>query len=313
MALITCPACGKPISDKAVKCPHCKKDVTFDADSLKEETESEIVVQSEVQSPQSRPTPMPNIVEHPKQQDSVEVDSYHDEEHSNKGLFALIAVVVIVAALCIGYYFMINQNNQETPTSDNTETVIDTLAVDTVAVSDEVENPSEFVTLDLSAFLLHGHVKKVIESDGCVICFDSNGKISDYNDGTIDLSDEYMDVTYFEHGLGLGSCDSSIDYTMDSQNRLVSINISMGNSYESEKKYSDYDKNGLPTKCKIVENYQEREEGEEELPMSEIWKQRTITTTIKYFNIDEYGNWRVKTETDNEGNTSTIHRSIEYY
>lgn len=25
MALITCPACGKPVSDKAVKCPHCGK------------------------------------------------------------------------------------------------------------------------------------------------------------------------------------------------------------------------------------------------------------------------------------------------
>lgn len=28
MALISCPKCGKQISDKAVKCPHCGVDLT---------------------------------------------------------------------------------------------------------------------------------------------------------------------------------------------------------------------------------------------------------------------------------------------
>ena len=72
MALINCPHCGKPISDKAVKCPHCKKDVTFDTDSLKDEAKSEIVAQSDVQSPQPHPTPIPNVAEQQEQQDSVE-------------------------------------------------------------------------------------------------------------------------------------------------------------------------------------------------------------------------------------------------
>ena len=28
MALITCPQCGKQVSDKAKKCPHCMLDLT---------------------------------------------------------------------------------------------------------------------------------------------------------------------------------------------------------------------------------------------------------------------------------------------
>lgn len=298
MALIICPHCGKPVSDKAVKCPHCKKNVTFDADSLKEETESGIVVQSEVQSPQSRPTPMPNIVEHPKQQDSVEVDSYHEEEHSNKGLFALIAVVVIVAALCIGYYFMINQNNQETPTSDNTETVIDTLAVDTIAASYEVENPSDFVTLDLSAFLLHGKVKSVKEDNGNEYSFDEEGILIKYVNSwdkkaiIIKHEGNSLRLDYDDYGEWFESytvidgklAETEYDY------------VTEGSFYT----YYGYNTDNLPTKYKMY-------------PSKACENEYLTNGTIRYSDYDEYGNWRVKTRTDDEGNTSIVHRSIEYY
>lgn len=288
MSLINCPQCGKIVSDKAIRCPHCKRELKPITDAPKEERESKVVAQSDVKTTQSQSCPTPNIV-----------DSY-------KWLFAIFVIVVVLVVACIGYLI-----GQEPHTED------DTMGVTTSGESGETEKSSDFVTLDLSAFLLHGHVKKVTESDGRMICFDYNGKISHYNDDWIDLSDEQFNVKYDKEydkdifriaGIGSGK-----EFQIDKINRLTTIHIWMGNSYEAEKKFSDYDKNGLPTKWKIVENYQEREEGEEDLPMSDIWKQRAITTTIKYSDIDEYGNWRVKTETDNEGNTSTIHRNIEYY
>ena len=148
MALINCPHCGKPISDKAVKCPHCKKDVTFDTDSLKDEAKSEIVAQSDVQSPQPHPTPIPNVAEQQEQQDSVEFENYDNAKHSSKWLFILIAIIVILVVARVGYYFMTYNDNMGTPTDDNMEAVVD--PVDTLTVSDNVESPSDFVTLDLN-------------------------------------------------------------------------------------------------------------------------------------------------------------------
>ena len=94
MALISCPQCGKSISDKAEKCPQCKKDVTFDTGKLKDEAESEIVTQSDVQYPQSRPIPTPNVAVQPKLQNAVGVISSDNPQNSSKWLIIFLAIII---------------------------------------------------------------------------------------------------------------------------------------------------------------------------------------------------------------------------
>lgn len=297
MALINCPHCGKPISDKAVKCPHCKKYVTYDTDRLKDETKSEIVAQSDVQSPQPQPTPIPNVAEQQEQQDSVDFEIYDNDKHSSKWLFILIAIIVILVAARVGYYFMSRNDNQERLT-DNTELVIDTLAVDTIAASYEVENPSDFVTLDLSAFLLHGKVKSVKEDNGNEYSFDEEGNLIKYVNSwdkeaiIIKHEGNSLRLDYDDYGEWFESytvidgklAETEYDY------------VTEGSFYT----YYGYNTDNLPTKYKMY-------------PSKACENEYLTNGTIRYADYDEYGNWRVKTRTDDEGNTSIVHRRIEYY
>lgn len=56
MALITCPNCGKLVSDKAVKCPHCSLDLTVSNTQTIPHTTTEQVHQSlQVEEVQNKP------------------------------------------------------------------------------------------------------------------------------------------------------------------------------------------------------------------------------------------------------------------
>ena len=303
MALINCPHCGKPISDKAVKCPHCKKDVTFDTDSLKDEAKSEIVAQSDVQSPQPHPTPIPNVAEQQEQQDSVEFENYDNAKHSSKWLFILIAIIVILVVARVGYYFMSRNDNQERLT-DNTESVIDTLAVDTIAASYEVENPSDFVTLDLSAFMLHGKVKSVEESYGgqvsCTYYFSEQGELTK---AAMSEGDYRCKIKRQTNNLILSFENPNDEYggwgyvyTIDNSGRLISY-IYGSQDGGDETTYSNYNSNDWPTRSKTV---------------AELGGAVTISS-MSYSQIDEYGNWTLQTSKDNEVNEVITYRSIEYY
>lgn len=308
MALIKCPHCGKPISDKAVKCPHCKKDVTFDTGNLKDEAESEIVAQSDVQSPQSRPIPTPNVAVQPKLQNAVGVKSSDNAKNSSKWLIILLAIIIILVAACVGYYFMTCNDNMGTPMDDNTEAVVDTVktveTVDTLAVSDEVENPSEFVTLDLSAFLLHGKVKSVEESAGgkvsCTYYFSEQGELTK----AVMSEGEYKCKIKRQSNKLILSFENPNDefggwgyvYTIDNSGRLISY-TDVSEYCGNETTYSNFNSNDWPTRSKTI---------------AENGGAVTIST-MSYSQIDEYGNWTLQTSTDNEGYETTLYRSIEYY
>ena len=224
MALIKCPHCGKPISDKAVKCPHCKKDVTFDTDSRKDK-------------------------------------SSDNTNHSSR---CFIAIIIILVAVCVGYYFRLLlhdfNDNQGTPTDDNTEAVVETTeAVDTIAVSDEVENPSEFVTSDLSAFLLHGKVKSVEESAGgqvsCTYYFSEQGELTkaviSEGDYKCKIKRQTNKLIIFFENPNDEYDGWGYIYNIDNSGRL--INYKFGSmDYGNELTYSDFDSNGWPTRscCK---------------------------------------------------------------
>ena len=302
MALINCPHCGKPISDKAVKCPHCKKDVTFDTDSLKDEAKSEIVAQSDVQSPQPHPTPIPNVAEQQEQQDSVEFENYDNAKHSRKWLFILIAIIVILVVARVGYYFMTYNDNMGTPTDDNMEAVVD--PVDTLTVSDNVESPSDFVTLDLSAFLLQGKVKSVEESYGgqvsCTYYFSEQGELTK----AVMSEGEYKCKIKRQSNKLILSFEKPNDefggwgyvYTIDNSGRLISY-TDVSEDCGNETTYSNFNSNDWPTRSKTI---------------AENGGAVTIST-MSYSQIDEYGNWTLQTSTDNEGYETTLYRSIEYY
>lgn len=272
MALIKCPHCAKPISDKAVKCPHCKKDVTFDTDSLKDKS----------------------------------------SDNTNHSSSCFIAIIIILVAVCIGYYFRLLlydfNDNQGTPTDDNTEAVVETVetteAVDTLAVSDEVENPSEFVTSDLSAFLLHGKVKSVEESAGgqvsCTYYFSEQGELTK---AVISEGDYKCKIQRQTNQLILIFVNPNDEYdnwghvyTIDNSGRLISY-TEVSKDCEDETTYSNFDTNDWPTRSKTI---------------YESGGAVTIMT-MSYSKIDEYGNWTLQTSTDNNGFEKTIYRFIEYY
>lgn len=302
MALISCPQCGKSISDKAEKCPHCKKDVTFDTGKLKDEAESEIVTQSDVQYPQSRPIPTPNVAVQPKLQNAVGVISSDNPQNSSKWLIIFLAIIIILVAACVGYCFMTYNDNMGTPTDDNMEAVVD--PVDTLTVSDDVENPSDFVTLDLSAFLLHGKVKSVEESYGgqvsCTYYFSEQGELTK----AVMSEGEYKCKIKRQSNKLILSFENPNDefggwgyvYTIDNSGRLISY-TDVSEDCGNETTYSNFNSNDWPTRSKTI---------------AENGGAVTIST-MSYSQIDEYGNWTLQTSTDNEGYETTIYRSIEYY
>ena len=302
MALISCRQCGKSISDKAEKCPHCKKDVTFDTGKLKDEAESEIVTQSDVQYPQSRPIPTPNVAVQPKLQNAVGVISSDNPQNSSKWLIIFLAIIIILVAACVGYCFMTYNDNMGTPTDDNMEAVVD--PVDTLTVSDDVENPSDFVTLDLSAFLLHGKVKSVEESYGgqvsCTYYFSEQGELTK----AVMSEGEYKCKIKRQSNKLILSFENPNDefggwgyvYTIDNSGRLISY-TDVSEDCGNETTYSNFNSNDWPTRSKTI---------------AENGGAVTIST-MSYSQIDEYGNWTLQTSTDNEGYETTIYRSIEYY
>lgn len=305
MALLNCPHCGKPISDKAVKCPHCKKDVTFDTDSLIDEAKSEIVAQSDVQSPQSLPIPTQNHAVQPKLQNAVGDKCSDNAKNSSKWLIILLAIIIILVAAYLGYYFMTYNDNMGTPTDDNMEAVVDPVdPVDTLTVSDDVESPSDFVTLDLSAFLLQGKVKSVEESYGgqvsCTYYFSEQGELTK----AVMSEGEYKCKIKRQSNKLILSFEKPNDefggwgyvYTIDNSGRLISY-TDVSEDCGNETTYSNFNSNDWPTRSKTI---------------AENGGAVTIST-MSYSQIDEYGNWTLQTSTDNEGYETTIYRSIEYY
>lgn len=187
------------------------------------------------------------------------------------------------------------------------ETTETTEAVDTIAVSDEVENPSEFVTSDLSAFLLHGKVKSVEESAGgqvsCTYYFSEQGELTkaviSEGDYKCKIKRQTNKLIIFFENPNDEYDGWGYIYNIDNSGRL--INYKFGSmDYGDELTYSDFDSNGWPTRsCCKTEDI-----GEDT---------KTEICRLTYSSIDEYGNWTIQKSIDDEGNEITTYRSIEYY
>lgn len=168
----------------------------------------------------------------------------------------------------------------------------------------EFEEFNNFRTKDLSAFMLHGKVKSVEESNGgqaaCTYYFSEQGELTkavmsggDYRckikrqTNKLVLSFENPNDEYGGWGYV---------YTVDNSGRLISY-IYGSDDFGDETTYSDFDSHGWPTRAKSI---------------AELGGAVT-TSSIGYSLIDEYGNWTVQSSMDDDGNEITTYRSIEYY
>lgn len=284
MALINCPHCGKPVSDKAEKCVHCG--VKFN----KENTHS---------NPQDSE---PAVVDEPKPK--VKSD--------NSGKFFVtfyVAIIIIVVVAFLGltaYIYYQFSTKDEVANSSNVEQFnnatcehSDSLAVDTVySVKDDVINErmadeaKSIRTMDLSAFMLHGKVKRVTESFGggsadtyTVYDFNEQGKLIRIDNTSCSTSSTNNKYT-------LRYKDIKKVYTFDSKGRIIRLDEEYevgGGNFE----YSEYNDRGWPTK---------------KVDLSASWE----PTQLVYSEIDKYENW-TQCEWVEEDYTLTIYREIEYY
>ena len=284
MALINCPHCGKPVSDKAEKCVHCG--VTFN----KENTHS---------NPQDSE---PAVVDEPKPK--VKSD--------NSGKFFVtfyVAIIIIVVVAFLGltaYFYYQFSTKDEVANSSNVEKFnnatcehSDSLAVDTVhSVKDDVINErmadeaKSIRTMDLSAFMLHGKVKRVTETFGggsanvyTVYDFNEQGKLIRIDNTSCSTSSTNNKYT-------LRYKDIKEVYTFDSKGRIIRLDEEYevgGRNIE----YSEYNDRGWPTK---------------KVDLSASWE----PTQLVYSEIDKYENW-TQCEWVEEDYTLTIYREIEYY
>lgn len=168
----------------------------------------------------------------------------------------------------------------------------------------KLEADKNFRTMDLSAFMLHGKVKSVEESNGgqvaCTYYFSEQGELTKavMSEGNyrckikrktnkLVLSFENPNDEYGGWGYV---------YTVDNSGRLISSQYG-SEDFGDEATYSDFNSNGWPTRSKSI---------------AELGGAVTISS-LSYSQIDEHGNWGIQKSMDDEGNEIITYRSIEYY
>lgn len=249
MALINCPQCGKSISDKAVKCPHCG--VTFN----KENTHSI-----------------------PQDSNPTVVDEQNKGLSDNSGKAFVTFGVAIIIIVVVAFLGLIAYSYYQFSTKDEVE------------VADEAKS---IRTMDLSAFMLHGKVKRVTESSylergvyNTIYDFNEQGKLIRVNDTscrTSTVNDKY--TIWYENVNQV--------YTFDSKGRIIRLDEEFDEIWGANCEYSEYNECGWPTK---------------EVDLTASWQ----PTQLVYSVIDKYGNW-TQCERVTESHTLTIYREIEYY
>ena len=100
MAIISCPNCGKSISDKAFTCPHCGCSLT----PVKTQTcpECGSALPSDVTSCPNCGFPIGGSEEQPQQ---VEVTGVKIANKSKKKIFTVIAITVVIVAAALFFFF----------------------------------------------------------------------------------------------------------------------------------------------------------------------------------------------------------------
>ena len=154
----------------------------------------------------------------------------------------------------------------------------------------KLEAFKNFRSNDLSAFMLHGRVKQLVEADYFVYTFNKQGKLIDAQDG---LNKSYIIqhkgnklIISYQSKSDLADYGGS-EYEIDSSGRLIRA-VEGGEDYYYEYIYSQFDENGWPTYCTDIGD----------------WEGEKITSHIIYKDIDKYGNWT---------RSSIGERKITYY
>ena len=304
MALISCPSCGKPLSDKALKCPHCGLDVV----AYNKGANQPVNNQSAVNQPAvNRPIADQPVVNQSENNNSsyVEAGLYESEYHPWYKANALWIVAGLVAIAGVVGYLIYDKVNEDSeydygPVAQSAEeqyvSVEDSPSnVNSYSGQSNKDRIKNFQTEDLATFMVHGKVKRLTvynrDNSSWVYSFGRDGSLTSviskrgdkvYDDG-IRVSHNYGNVrlryTYGES-----------EYEVDSNNRLRKHTYEAGkNSYVYT--YSDYNRDGLPTEMETA-----------------IYKSGELKSvknqSFYYSDFDEYGNWR-----SNGENT----RTIEYY
>lgn len=308
MALIYCPHCGKPISDKAEKCIHCG--VTFNEENAYSNTQD---------SP-------PAVVD--EQKPKVKSD--------NSGkffvvLYVAILITVVVTFGFVAYIYYQNSTKDELADSSNVEQfnnakcdVCDNVSVGystADSVKDDVNERlidefKNFRTMDLSAFMLHGHVKRLmILKEGYGDIYDddiANDDVRWYFDFSekgmltnVSVDEEQMQCRFSRRGnklvIQFGNTNDynyfEWHYILDNSDHLIQYEVcSVSNDCWTT--YTNHDSNGWPTKASMSCR-------KSDVPPT--------NETYKYSQIDEYGNWTLRKSIGVDGSEITERRSIEYY
>ncbi len=162
MALRPCSHCGKPISDKAKVCPKCG------AKNQPESTEAGLSA-SEMDAHNSLP-------EIPA--DSLEEG--YETPKSRTGFYLILAVVAVIIAAAIGYYFYADRQAKKEEARLKAVR-LDSLRLDSLAAArlDSIRRDSiarrNFTTPDLAFGELHGDVKKCEVNTDCNFTYDEKG------------------------------------------------------------------------------------------------------------------------------------------
>uniref|UniRef100_UPI004027600E hypothetical protein n=1 Tax=Prevotella sp. TaxID=59823 RepID=UPI004027600E len=196
MALIKCNNCGHVMSDRADFCPHCGCPKEF---SIKEETSiTEETPAKEMTSIKN--TGIVSTAEklYDNDNEATTIQDTDEEDKANKGLVALVIVLAVIAIGFGGYMFFANENqNTDFVTPSDTLTTesipIDTVMSDTAA---KVSTTNDVATADTIIPSNNYNDKEQIEEEE--IGFKSNTDIMDfvvgnsysYNGITLRITDE---------------------------------------------------------------------------------------------------------------------------
>lgn len=196
MALIKCNNCGHVMSDRADFCPHCGCPKEF---SIKEETSiTEETPAKEMTSIKN--TGIVSTAEklYDNDNEATTIQDTDEEDKANKGLVALVIVLAVIAIGFGGYMFFANENqNTDFVTPSDTLTTesipIDTVMSDTAA---KVSTTNDVATADTIIPSNNYNDKEQIEEEE--IGFKSNTDIMDfvvgnsysYNGITLIITDE---------------------------------------------------------------------------------------------------------------------------
>lgn len=296
MALINCPNCNNLVSDKAVRCPKCGIDLT----PVENIPENQVTTQVENVKPVSQ-----------IEKESADKISAK-EDHTLRNI--LIGIVVLFA-ICGGMWFYYT-NSHAVSTSSNLDIakILEEVDRDMAAKNNDdalnkqneekrLEEFKNFRSNDLAAFMLHGKVKTVTCFSGqCfTYCeFNEEGKLIKYQTGDNHNKSNY-EISHDGNSIALvmeGTFGSFGENYRVKDGKLVEY-VFGGDGVAERIVYDHHDSNNW-AKSKTCYEYDME---------NDSWKV-TSTHSIKYSDIDQYGNWT--TSKDEDGYTMES-REIEYY